>query len=360
MDFYFRLFVGVLLLVILALSILNLIASKTPKDEKRRTRVADTCSPYSGHSFVLPIGKVYAAFFSHHKIGNGNKSELAAILLKNITCVLGWNSFFDYDNIIDVSMEMLKLNVKQSVAVYTIIDKDTFDSSWVVPENETAVSEGVPIYPIYNGTDFTWDELVTYWRSKNVDLLGHYKMTLPYRYVASDTNCIEFMRLFVDQMKENGALKRNSHLNMFNGIVDGINIPLESHSYHLGILCDSGNMYSQNFMDIFFETCTILNYKVCNLLDTEKVKSCRSVLILMTSNLSTGGVLDAIYSDATADKIPIISMYDINLDTFNSMYIKFHDNFPHMFDFQSVQYSKVLNQYALENFFRILSGVLDM
>ena len=55
-------------------------------------------------------------------------------------------------------MEALQDAVEKSALLVTILDPFTFESEWVVKENEWARDKGVPIIALYDGDRYQWDQ----------------------------------------------------------------------------------------------------------------------------------------------------------------------------------------------------------
>ena len=56
----------------------------------------------------------------------------------------GLKPFFDLQNLEEISREQLIKDVKNSKAVVTVVDPETFRSDWVILENQTAFDNGIP------------------------------------------------------------------------------------------------------------------------------------------------------------------------------------------------------------------------
>lgn len=327
--------------------------------ENKKEHKQSIVSPQNGSHFDLPLGKRFAALFSHVKKGNNGKSELNAILFKNMTSVLNWSTFFDYDNWFEITRETLVYHVKQSVLIYTVVDKDTFHSDYVVLENQTALEYGIPIYPIYDGDTFNWIELVQYWKEQDVDLINHYKMMPPYKYLSKETNYIDFIQSFVNNLKNHGVTRKENDSLILNSIFDGTSFPITRYEYHIGFVLEKNNEYMIDFVDILFEVCAVLNYRVCLLDSDNKGSQCKTVIFCMTLDLFENKTNRSIYFTCKNRKVPMITTYDEDKVTFNEMYKLFHVSYKKMFEFQSIRYSKILNQYSIHNFFRIVQNILS-
>ena len=58
----------------------------------------------------------------------------------------------------EITMEALQDAVLKSALVVTILDPFTFESEWVVKENEWARDNGIPIIALYDGDRYQWDQ----------------------------------------------------------------------------------------------------------------------------------------------------------------------------------------------------------
>ena len=242
--------------------------------------------------------------------------------------------------------------------MYTIIDEETFDSQYVCLENDNAVKENVPIIPIYNKDSFIWENLVTYWNNKGIDIQKRFKMLPPYAYVSAEANLASFMHDFVDMMQKNGVIKRKILSDNHQSIQHGFDFPLGSATHHVGILCDNTTEYNRVFVDMFFEVCGVLGYKAC-LLDDNDVTKCKTVLVLLTPDLFKTERNKTLYKQSIGLKLPILSMYDSDANTFSYVYNLFSASYDKLFSLQAIVYTRLLNQYAIENFFRILCKTLN-
>ena len=71
-------------------------------------------------------------------------------------------TFFDLQNLDEISEEQLVADVKQSKCLVTILDTETFRSPWVVLENQTAVDHGIRIVIFFDGDKYAWNDL-SFW-----------------------------------------------------------------------------------------------------------------------------------------------------------------------------------------------------
>ncbi len=71
-------------------------------------------------------------------------------------------TFFDLQNLDEISEEQLVADVKQSKCLVTILDTETFRSPWVALENQTVVDHGIRIVIFFDGDKYAWNDL-SFW-----------------------------------------------------------------------------------------------------------------------------------------------------------------------------------------------------
>ena len=71
-------------------------------------------------------------------------------------------TFFDLQNLDEISEEQLVADVKQSKCLVTILVTETFRSPWVVLENQTVVDHGIRIVIFFDGDKYAWNDL-SFW-----------------------------------------------------------------------------------------------------------------------------------------------------------------------------------------------------
>ena len=99
----------------------------------------------------------YDVFVSHCK--RLDASEDRAVWVADVCEGAGLKVFFDRSDLTDISEEVLERSVKESRVLVTVLDPHTFESDWVVKENQWAAEAGRPIVPIYDGDRHRWDTL---------------------------------------------------------------------------------------------------------------------------------------------------------------------------------------------------------
>jgi len=99
----------------------------------------------------------YDVFVSHCK--RLDASEDRAVWVADICEGAGLKVFFDRSDLTDISEEVLERSVKDSRVLVTVLDPHTFESDWVVKENQWAADAGRPIVPIYDGDRHRWDTI---------------------------------------------------------------------------------------------------------------------------------------------------------------------------------------------------------
>ncbi len=99
----------------------------------------------------------YDVFVSHCK--RLDASEDRAVWVADVCEGAGLKVFFDRSDLTDISEEVLERSVQESRVLVTVLDPHTFESDWVVKENQWAAEVGRPIVPIYDGDRHRWDTL---------------------------------------------------------------------------------------------------------------------------------------------------------------------------------------------------------
>ena len=99
----------------------------------------------------------YDVFVSHCK--RLDASEDRAVWVADVCEGAGLKVFFDRSDLTDISEEVLERSVKESRVLVTVLDPHTFESDWVVKENQWAAEAGRPIVPIYDGDRHRWDTI---------------------------------------------------------------------------------------------------------------------------------------------------------------------------------------------------------
>ena len=99
----------------------------------------------------------YDVFVSHCK--RLDASEDRAVWVADVCEGAGLKVFFDRSDLTDISEEVLERSVKESRVLVTVLDPHTFESDWVVKENQWAAEAGRPIVPIYDGDRHRWDTM---------------------------------------------------------------------------------------------------------------------------------------------------------------------------------------------------------
>ena len=108
-------------------------------------------------SVALADDAVYDVFVSHCK--RLDASEDRAVWVADVCEGAGLKVFFDRSDLTDISEEVLERSVKESRVLVTVLDPHTFESDWVVKENQWAAEAGRPIVPIYDGDRHRWDTI---------------------------------------------------------------------------------------------------------------------------------------------------------------------------------------------------------
>lgn len=106
----------------------------------------------------------YDVFISHCKKADGTEDR--ALWCVDVFEEAGMKPFFDLQNLEEISREQLIKDVKASKALVTVIDPETFNSEWVLLENQTAVDHNIPIVPFYDGDRWKWND-ISFWVSKH-------------------------------------------------------------------------------------------------------------------------------------------------------------------------------------------------
>jgi hypothetical protein len=99
----------------------------------------------------------YDVFVSHCK--HLDASEDRAVWVADVCEGAELKVFFDRSDLTDISEEVLERSVKESRVLVTVLDPHTFESDWVVKENQWAADAGRPIVPIYDGDRHRWDTI---------------------------------------------------------------------------------------------------------------------------------------------------------------------------------------------------------
>ena len=104
-----------------------------------------------------PGEKRFDIFISHCK--RIASTEDRALWMQDTFEEAGMIPFFDRSSLDEISKEQLERDVLASRCLVTILDPETFNSDWVVFENETALTANVPIQFFYDGDMFSWPDL---------------------------------------------------------------------------------------------------------------------------------------------------------------------------------------------------------
>ena len=83
-----------------------------------------------------------------HNTIHGNLTEKLALSCKDNFEDKGRRSFFDVDNLAQITMAALTSAVESSCVVILFLDCQTHLSTWVVHELETAKAAAIPIIPV--------------------------------------------------------------------------------------------------------------------------------------------------------------------------------------------------------------------
>ena len=102
----------------------------------------------------------FDVFVSHCK--RLDASEDRAVWVADVCEGAGLKVFFDRSDLTDISEEVLERSVKESRVLVTVLDPHTFESDWVVKENQWAAEAGRPIVPLYDGDRHRWDTIKKY------------------------------------------------------------------------------------------------------------------------------------------------------------------------------------------------------
>merc|ERR1719261_1965385 len=103
-------------------------------------------------------------FVSHCK--RTDTSEDRAIWVADTLDSAGFKAWFDRSDLQEITMDKLKEAVESSHCLITILDPFTFESPWVVKENEWARDANIPIILLYDGDRYRWDQLAK-WKFKH-------------------------------------------------------------------------------------------------------------------------------------------------------------------------------------------------
>lgn len=111
----------------------------------------------------LPEGKTYHVFLSHKK--ERQHSESLAVALKDLLEVKGYQSFFDKDNLDQISQEVLDRSIRESCCLLVVLDDVTLNSEWCRAEIKTAHAAGIPIRCLVDCDKYITGELCKQWFS---------------------------------------------------------------------------------------------------------------------------------------------------------------------------------------------------
>ena len=103
-------------------------------------------------------------FVSHCK--RTDATEDRAIWVADVLDTAGFKAWFDRSDLNTISMEALQEAVEKSVCLVTILDPFTFESEWVVSENQWARDKNIPIIALYDADRYPWDT-VGKWKLKH-------------------------------------------------------------------------------------------------------------------------------------------------------------------------------------------------
>ena len=103
----------------------------------------------------------FDVFVSHAK--RLEASEDRAVWIADLIENSGLLAFFDRSDLDEISEEALKERMMSSRVVVTILDPYTFNSSWVLRENEWAANAGIPIITVYDADRFKWAGQLDKW-----------------------------------------------------------------------------------------------------------------------------------------------------------------------------------------------------
>merc|ERR1712070_761075 len=111
----------------------------------------------------LPEGKTYHVFLSHKK--ERQHSEGLAVALKDLLEVKGYQSFFDKDNLDQISQEVLDRSIRESCCLLVVLDDVTLNSEWCRAEIKTAHAAGIHIRCIVDCDKYITGDLCKQWYS---------------------------------------------------------------------------------------------------------------------------------------------------------------------------------------------------
>ena len=111
----------------------------------------------------LPEGKSFHVFLSHKK--ERMHSEGLAVALKDALKVKGYQSFFDKDNLDQISQEVLDRSIRESCCLLVVLDDVTLNSEWCRAEIKTAAAAGIPIRCVVDSDKYITADLCKQWFS---------------------------------------------------------------------------------------------------------------------------------------------------------------------------------------------------
>ena len=111
----------------------------------------------------LPAGKTYHVFLSHKK--EKAESEGLAVALKDQLTTRGFKSFFDRDNLDDISQDSLDRSIRESCCLLVVLDDVTLNSEWCRAAIKTAAAAGVTIRCLVDGDKYIAGDLCKQWYS---------------------------------------------------------------------------------------------------------------------------------------------------------------------------------------------------
>ena len=109
----------------------------------------------------LPQGKTYHVFLSHKK--EKPESETLAVSLKDILASKGYSSFFDKDNLDQISQEVLDQSIRESCCLLVVLDDVTLNSEWCRAEIKTAHAAGIYIRCLVDSDRYITGDLTKQW-----------------------------------------------------------------------------------------------------------------------------------------------------------------------------------------------------
>merc|ERR1719387_2302208 len=86
-------------------------------------------------------------------------SEDRAIWVADTLESVGFHAWFDRSDLTAITLDAIRDAVESSHVMVTILDPFTFESQWVVQENEWARDLGIPILVLYDGDRYEWGHI---------------------------------------------------------------------------------------------------------------------------------------------------------------------------------------------------------